>query len=162
MPLIDRICTVTGGAISNPKNIQIKIGTLYSEIIDQAGGFKTQPSKVISGGPMMGIAQFTLEVPATKGSSGILCFTYEEARAKEVQNCMRCAKCVNICPANLQPLFISAYSLKNDYKKAMEFRALDCIECGSCSFVCPSARPLLQSIRVAKREILAQKRKESK
>ena len=162
MPLIDRICTVTGGAISNPKNIQIKIGTLYSEIIDQAGGFKTQPSKVISGGPMMGIAQFTLEVPATKGSSGILCFTYEEARAKEVQNCMRCAKCVNICPAYLQPLFISAYSLKNDYKKAMEFRALDCIECGSCSFVCPSARPLLQSIRVAKREILAQKRKESK
>ena len=162
MPLIDRICTVTGGAISNPKNIQIKIGTLYSEIIDQAGGFKTQPSKVISGGPMMGIAQFTLEVPATKGSSGILCFTYEEAKAKEVQNCMRCAKCVNICPANLQPLFISAYSLKNDYKKAMEFRALDCIECGSCSFVCPSARPLLQSIRVAKREILAQKRTESK
>ncbi len=162
MPLVDRNCTVTGGAIANPKNIRIKIGTLYSEIIDQAGGFKVEPAKVISGGPMMGISQFSLDVPATKGSSGILCFTHEEAKRKETQNCMRCSKCVDICPANLLPLFISAYSLKYDYKKAMEYRALDCIECGSCSFICPSARPLLQSIRVAKREILAQKRKESK
>ena len=162
MPLIERNCTVTGGAIANPKNLLIKIGTLYSEIIEQAGGFKTQPAKVISGGPMMGISQFTLDVPATKGSSGILCFTDEQAERKETQNCMRCAKCVDICPANLLPLYISAYSLKYDYKKAMEYRALDCIECGSCSFICPSARPLLQSIRVAKREILAQKRKESK
>lgn len=162
IPLIERICTVTGGAIAQPKNIMIKIGTLYQEIIDQAGGFKADPAKIISGGPMMGLAQFTTEVPATKGSSGILCFTEEEARIKETQNCMRCAKCVNICPANLQPLFISAYSLQNDFAKAAEYRALDCIECGSCSFICPSGRPLLQSIRVAKREIMAQKRKEAK
>lgn len=162
IPLIERICTVTGGAIAEPKNIMIKIGTLYQEIIDQAGGFKAEPAKIISGGPMMGLAQFTTEVAATKGSSGILCFTEEEARVKDMQNCMRCAKCVNICPANLQPLFISAYSLASDYAKAAEYRALDCIECGSCSFICPSGRPLLQSIRVAKREILAQRRKDGK
>ncbi len=162
MPLIERICTVTGGAIKKPKNLMIKIGTLYSDIIENCGGFKIEPEKVISGGPMMGIAQFTLDVPATKGSSGILCFTKEEAAQKEVQNCMRCAKCVQICPVNLQPLFISAFSLKNDFKKAEEYRALDCIECGSCSFICPSSRPLLQSIRVAKKEILAQRRKETK
>ncbi|MBP2028114.1 electron transport complex protein RnfC [Acetoanaerobium pronyense] len=162
MPLIDRICTVTGSAVKNPKNLLIKIGTLYNEIIEECGGFSTPPYKVISGGPMMGISQFTLEVPSNKGSSGILCVTEDEVKPKETQNCMRCAKCVNICPAGLQPLFISAYSLNDDYEKAASYRALDCIECGSCSFICPSGRPLLQSIRVAKKEILAKRRKESK
>ena len=159
LPLIERICTVTGGAIANPKNVMFKIGTLYSDIINMTGGFKEEPKKIISGGPMMGVALANIDVPANKGTSGILCFTEKEAHIDDMQNCIRCAKCVGVCPAFLEPVYISAYSLKDDFEKAEEYRALDCIECGSCSFICPSKRPLLQSIRVAKREILANRRK---
>ena len=162
MPLIERITTVTGSCIQNPKNMMVKIGTPYSEVIDQCEGFKSDKKvgKVISGGPMMGIAQTTIEVPITKGSSGILCLDEKEGHVPKPQNCIRCGKCVDICPAFLQPLYISAHSLKYDYEAAEGYRALDCIECGSCSFICPARRPLLQSIRVAKREIAAIKRKQ--
>ncbi|MGL5256147.1 MAG: electron transport complex subunit RsxC [Proteocatella sp.] len=162
MPLIERICTVTGSVVKEPKNLLIKTGTLYSEIVEQCGGFTVAPAKVISGGPMMGLAQVQLEVPATKGSSGILCMPKEEVNCEEASNCIRCGKCISICPARIQPMYISAFSLLYKYDKAEEYRALDCIECGSCSFVCPARRPLLQSIRVAKKEILAQRRKASK
>jgi len=111
------------------------------------------------GGPMMGMASSTDNIPSTKTTSGILVFTKEEARIPKSGPCIKCGKCVSICPAFLEPLFISAYSLKDDFKTAEKYKALDCIECGSCSFVCPSKRPLLQSIRVAKREIIANKRK---
>ncbi len=162
MPLIERICTVTGSCVKEPKNLWIKTGTLYSDIVEQCGGFSTEPRKVVSGGPMMGLAQSTLEVPATKGSSGILCLSKQEVGTEEPSNCIRCAKCISICPAKIQPMYISAFSLKMDFEKAEEYKALDCIECGSCSFVCPARRPLLQSIRVAKREIMANRRKASK
>ncbi|SHJ53055.1 electron transport complex subunit RsxC [Tepidibacter formicigenes] len=162
MPLVERITTVTGSAIKNPKNLIIKVGTLFEEIINQCGGFKEEPGKVIMGGPMMGLTQYTLEVPVTKGASGILCLNKKDATLPKPKNCIRCGKCVDICPAFLQPLYISAHSLKYNFDKAEEYRALDCIECGSCSFICPSKRPLLQSIRVAKREIIAKKRKQNK
>lgn len=162
MPLIDRITTITGSAIKNPRNLRIKLGTLYSEIIEQCGGLTEDVRKVISGGPMMGFSVSTTDIPAVKGTSGILCLNKSDAELGEPENCMKCAKCVSICPANLQPLYLSAYALKYNYDKAEEFRALDCIECGSCSFICPSKRPLLQSIRVAKREIMAKRRKQSK
>lgn len=162
MPLIERITTITGSAIANPQNLLIKIGTTFKEIIDQCGGFKEEAGKVIMGGPMMGLTQYTLEVPVTKGASGILCLNKKDATLPEPKNCIRCGKCVDICPAYLQPLYISAHSLKYNFDKSEEYRALDCIECGSCSFICPAKRPLLQSIRVAKREIVAKKRKENK
>ncbi len=162
MPLVERICTVTGSCVAEPKNLLIKMGTLYSEIVEQCGGLSTPARKIISGGPMMGIAQSTLDVPATKGSSGILCLTEKEVQTSEASNCIRCAKCIAICPAKIQPMYISAFSLKMNFEKAEEYKALDCIECGSCSFVCPASRPLLQSIRVAKREIMANRRKASK
>ena len=162
MPLIERITTVTGSTIADPQNLLIKIGTLYSEIVEQCGGFKEEPGKVISGGPMMGLAQSTLEQPVIKGTSGILCLSKQEASLPQPENCIRCGKCVEICPAFLQPIYISAYSLKYDFEKAEEYRALDCIECGSCSFICPSKRPLLQSIRVAKKEIISNRRKQNK
>lgn len=162
MPLIERICTVTGSCVKEPKNLLIKTGTLYSEIVEQCGGFVENPKKIVSGGPMMGIAQSTLDVPATKGSSGILCLSSKEVPTGEATNCIRCAKCISICPAKIQPMYISAFSLKMNFSKAEEHKALDCIECGSCSFVCPARRPLLQSIRVAKREIMANRRKASK
>ena len=161
MPLIDRICTVTGSCITNPKNLVIKIGTLVSEVIEQCGGYRKDKKlgKLIIGGPMMGIAQYTDEISINKGSSGILCLSEEEVKAPKIQNCLRCGRCINVCPAFLQPIYISAYSLKNDFEGANEFRALDCIECGSCSFVCPSRRPLLQSIRNAKKQIITMNKK---
>lgn len=162
MPLVERICTVTGSVVKEPKNLLIKTGTIYGEILEQCGGFTQPPAKIISGGPMMGIAQIKLDVPATKGSSGILCLSEAEIATSSSSNCIRCGKCISICPAKIQPMFISAYALKFDYESADKYKAMDCIECGSCSFVCPATRPLLQSIRVAKREILAQRRKASK
>lgn len=159
MPLIERICTVTGKGIKEPKNLLIKVGTSFKEIIEQCGGYNGMPGKIIMGGPMMGLAQYSDEIPAVKTTSGILVFTPEEAKLPKPKSCIKCGKCVDICPAFLQPLYISAYSLNNMYETAEKYNALDCIECGSCSFICPSKRPLLQSIRVAKREILAKKRK---
>ncbi len=159
MPLVERICTVTGKGIKEPKNLLIKVGTNFKEIIEQCGGYNGEPGKIIMGGPMMGLAQYTDEIPAVKTTSGILVLTKEEAKLPAPQSCIKCGKCVDICPAFLQPVYISAYSLKNMHETAEKYNALDCIECGSCSFICPSKRPLLQSIRVSKREIIAKKRK---
>ncbi|MGL6107628.1 electron transport complex subunit RsxC [Romboutsia sp.] len=162
MPLVERITTITGSCIQEPKNLITKVGTLVSEIIEQCGGFKENKKvgKVIMGGPMMGIAQYTIDIPTNKGTSGILCLDEDESRKPKPQNCLRCGKCLSVCPAFLQPLYISAYSLKNDFESAEKYRAMDCIECGSCSFACPARRPLLQSCRNAKREIIAKKRKQ--
>lgn len=159
-PLIERICTITGSAVSSPKNLKIKNGTVLKEIVEQCGGLKVDAGKIILGGPMMGLASHTLEIPSTKTTSGILIMTEAEAAPKEPGNCIKCNKCVSICPAFLQPLYMSAYSLKSDYEGAEKFKVMDCIECGSCSFICPANRPLLPSIRVAKREILAKRRKQ--
>lgn len=158
MPLIERIATITGSAITNPKNLIIKIGTPFNEIIDQCGGYKGEVGKLIMGGPMMGLAQFTDTVPAIKGTSGILVLNKKDATLPEPQACIRCGKCVEVCPVNLQPLMLSKLSSKGMYDEAEGFHATACIECGSCSFICPSKRPLLQSIRVAKREIIAKRR----
>ncbi len=159
MPLIERITTITGSGINNPKNLIVKIGTSFKEIIEQCGGYKEEVGKLIMGGPMMGLAQFTDEVPVTKGTSGILVLDKNDAMLPDPQSCIRCGKCVDICPVNLQPLFISKFSQKKMYDEAEKYHALDCIECGSCSFICPSKRRLLQSIRVAKNEIIAKRRK---
>ena len=161
MPSIERITTVAGSAIANPKNLLVKVGVPIKEVIEQCGGYSETPGKIIMGGPMMGVAQYTDEVVITKGSSGLLILDEEEARIPEPEQCIRCGKCVEICPVNLQPLQISAYSLNNMMEHAEKYRALDCIECGSCSFICPSKRPLLQSIRVAKNAIAEKKRKQS-
>ncbi len=161
MPSIDRITTVTGSAITNPKNLLVKVGVPIREVIEQCGGYSKTPGKIIMGGPMMGFAQYTDEVVITKGSSGLLILDEEEAKIPEPEQCIRCGKCVEICPVNLQPLQISAYSLNNMMEHAEKYRALDCIECGSCSFICPSKRPLLQSIRIAKNAIAEKKRKQS-
>ena len=159
MPLIERICTVTGDGIVEPKNIMIKNGTRISEIIAQAGGYKGDPGKLILGGPMMGFAQFTDDLPSTKTTSGVLVFTEEQARLPEANPCIRCGKCVDICPSFIQPFAVSAYSLNGMFEMAEKNNAMDCIECGSCSFICPSKRPLLHSIRMAKREIISKRRK---
>lgn len=159
MPLIERVCTVTGGAIASPKNIRFKIGTPISELIAFAGGYKSTPGKIIFGGPMMGVAQISDQLPAMKNTSGILVFDEFEAKIPKPTLCIKCGKCVTVCPANLLPIQISAYALDHRYDKAESLNALDCIECGSCAFICPAKRPLLETIRVAKREIISRRRK---
>ncbi|SES75251.1 electron transport complex protein RnfC [Natronincola peptidivorans] len=160
IPLIERVTTVTGKAIKNPKNLLIKIGTPVKSLIEECGGYAVTPGKLILGGPMMGNAQHTDEIPAVKGTSGILVFDEVEAELPNPSNCIRCGRCVEICPANLQPVYISENSLSNRMEQTEKYRALDCIECGSCSYVCPSRRPLLPSIRVAKNQIIAKKREQ--
>lgn len=159
MPLIERIVTITGEGVNNPKNLIVRIGTSFREIIEQCGGLKGTVGKIIAGGPMMGITQFSLDIPAIKGTSGILVLSEDEARLPAPSNCIRCGKCVETCPINLMPANISACSLANKHEQAEALNAMDCIECGSCSFVCPAKRPLVDSIRVSKREILARRKK---
>lgn len=154
MPLIERIVTVSGSGVKEPKNLRVRIGTPFSKVIEQCGGMVDEPAKVISGGPMMGLAQYSMDVPVIKGTSGILVLTRKEAETPEESPCIRCGKCVEVCPINLVPLTLSAFSLNGDYEACSNYHALDCIECGSCSYICPAKRPLLQSIRVAKSEVI--------
>lgn len=159
MPVVQRVTTVTGSAIRNPKNLYIRIGTLFSDIIEQCGGFSEEPGKILNGGPMMGIAQYTTDVPVIKGTSGILVLNRKDATIPEPSNCIRCGKCLDACPVHLEPLMLSRLSILKKFEEADGYHALDCIECGSCSFVCPAKRPLVETIRVAKREVLAQRKK---
>ncbi|MDO4799563.1 MAG: electron transport complex subunit RsxC [Bacillota bacterium] len=163
LPLIERVCTVTGDGVKQPKNLRFRIGVKLSDLIAYCGGYtEEEPGKVILGGPMMGVAQFTDAVQAIKNTSGVLVLTKAAAAIPEPSLCIKCGKCVTVCPVGLQPIQISAFSLLHKYDEAKSYNALDCIECGSCSFICPAKRPLLQSIRVAKREILAQRGKNAK
>ncbi|MFO7933312.1 MAG: electron transport complex subunit RsxC [Bacteroidales bacterium] len=152
-PLIERVVTVTGKSLEHPSNFMVRIGTPVSFLIEKAGGLPEDTGKVINGGPMMGKALAHLEVPVEKGSSGIVMIRNGEARRKEIRQCIRCTKCVSICPMGLEPYLLMNLSEKEMFEQ-MEFeRVLDCIECGSCSYTCPSSRPLLDYIRLGKAEV---------
>ncbi|MCK5135721.1 MAG: electron transport complex subunit RsxC [Bacteroidales bacterium] len=152
-PLIDRIVTVTGKSLSNPSNFQVRIGTPVSYLVEKAGGLPEDTAKVINGGPMMGKALSSLDVPVVKGSSGILLIREQEARRKEVQPCIRCTRCVGVCPMGLEPYLLMTLAEKGMYERLEQEKVMDCIECGSCSYTCPSARPLLDYIRLGKAEV---------
>lgn len=158
-PLYERVITVSGNGVKEPKNLIVKIGTSIGDLIEQCGGFNGNPGKIIAGGPMTGYTQFTTNTPITKGVTAIIVLTEEEAIPSKTTPCIKCGKCVDACPAFLQPLTISAYSLKDMYEEAEAFNALACIECGSCSYICPAKRPLTESIAHAKREITARRKK---
>lgn len=158
-PLYERTITVTGNGIKEPKNLLVKIGTPLRDIIEQCGGFNGNPGKIIVGGPMTGLAQFTLDAPIIKSTTGIIVLTEAEAAHKKTVPCIKCGRCLEVCPARLQPLLISAYSLKDRFEEAESYSALECIECGACSYICPSRRPLTESIRHAKREITLKRKK---
>ncbi|OLS03313.1 electron transport complex subunit RsxC [Tissierella creatinophila] len=158
-PSYERIITVTGNGVKTPKNLMVKIGTTIGDVIEQCGGFNGTPAKIISGGPMTGITQFDLDAPIIKATCGILVLNEEEVNKEKVMPCIKCGKCVDICPVFLEPLFISANSLKDRFEEAEALNALSCIACGSCSFICPAKRPLTESIVHAKREINKKRRK---
>ena len=157
-PVEDKLVSVVA-EVEHPITVRVPIGTPLEEVVALAGGVTTKDAVYFVGGPMMGNTQYTTQAASTKGTSGILCLSEEKARIPEPTACLRCGRCTEVCPAFLQPLYISANSLKGDFDKAEEHRALDCIECGSCSFICPARRPLVESIRNAKRQIQAKRRK---
>ena len=151
-PLIERIITVSGGAIREPKNLKVRIGTTFADVIEFCGGFKRTPEKLIMGGAMMGIAQYTTEVSVIKGTSGILGLSKEDVNHVDQSACIRCGKCVNCCPMNLNPGMLGILSEKGLIDEAKnDYHLLDCMECGCCSFVCPAKRHIVQYIRYAKR-----------
>ncbi len=152
-PLIDRVVTVTGKSLSQPSNFQVRIGTPISLLIEKAGGLPDQTAKVINGGPMMGKALAALDVPVVKGTSGILLIPSGEAKRKEVLPCIRCTKCVRVCPMGLEPYLLMSLSEKALFERMEPEKVMDCIECGSCSYTCPSSRPLLDYIRLGKAEV---------
>lgn len=158
-PVTNRISTITGDAIANPGNFLYSIGTSYAELVEAAGGFKTQPEKIISGGPMMGFAMFSLDIPTTKTSSSLLCLSKDEVSKVEPSACINCGRCVEACPEQLIPSRLAKFS-NNGLAEAFEsWHGLECVECGSCSFVCPARRQLAQSIKTMKKQVLAAKRK---
>ena len=152
-PLIDRVVTVTGKSLEKPSNFLVRIGTPVSYLVEKAGGLPGDTAKVINGGPMMGKALSTLDVPVVKGSSGILLISEDEARRKEVLPCIRCTKCVTVCPMGLEPYLMMTLSEKSLFERMEAEKVMDCIECGSCSYTCPSSRPLLDYIRLGKAEV---------
>ena len=152
-PLFERVVTVTGKSVKNPGNFMVRIGTPVNELIEAAGGMPEDTGKVVNGGPMMGKALNSIEVPVTKGTSGILLFTKQEAKRHEIQNCIRCAKCVSVCPMGLEPYLLMQLSERSMWDEVEKDMAMDCIECGSCSYTCPSGRPLLDYIRLGKSNV---------
>ena len=161
LPVMKRVSTVTGDAVANPSNVLYSIGTPYQELIDAAGGFKVQPEKIISGGPMMGFAMFSLDIPTTKTSSSILCLAKDEVAMYEPLACINCGRCVEACPEQLIPSRLAKFANNGLMKEFEEWNGLECIECGSCTFACPSRRQVAQPIKTMKKLVLAEKRKQA-
>lgn len=149
-PLIERVVTVTGKNLAKPSNFLVRIGTPVQVLIEAAGGLPENTGKVINGGPMMGKALNSLEVPVVKGTSGILILPSKETIRKQIVNCIRCTKCIGVCPMGLEPYLLMNLTEKELFERCENERIMDCIECGSCSYTCPSNRPLLDYIRLGK------------
>jgi electron transport complex protein RnfC len=150
MPLVQRRVTVDGSVVSNPQNVSVPIGTSLKDLFDFCGGFKSQPYKVLMGGPMMGIAQYSLETSVIKNTNAILAFDKKQGDLPEEWPCIRCGKCIQACPMNLLPLELNRLVMADKFEDLDRYHILDCIECGSCSYSCPSKRYLVQSIRIGK------------
>ncbi len=156
-PLVERYVTVTGRGVKDPKNFLARIGTPFSQLIEEAGGLTDAAAKVIAGGPMMGMSQYTLDVPVIKGTSGITVLPKEEVSVLSYGPCIRCGRCIDACPMKLQPSYIGLYIEKGHYEDAKEYNLMDCFECGSCSFACPANRPMVQWVKKAKKELAKKK-----
>ena len=158
-PSMERVVTVSGDAVNEPGNFRVPFGMNQAELVDAAGGFKTEPEKLISGGPMMGFAMFSLDVPVTKTSSSILGFTKDEVAKFEPTACINCGRCVDACPSRLIPSRLADYAEHHDEETFTKHNGLECMECGSCSFVCPAKRQLKQAIGSMRKIALANRKK---
>lgn len=158
-PIIDRLVTVSGDAVEEPCNILTKMGTSYTELIEAAGGFKGTPEKIISGGPMMGKALYTTDVPAMKSTSAVLCMSKDEVAEYEESPCIRCGKCVSVCPGRVMPNTLATLVENNNIDEFLKLNGMECCECGCCSYVCPAKRHLTQTIAGARKLVLASRKK---
>ncbi len=158
-PLMYRIVTVTGDAIADPRNFRVRIGTNYHELIDEAGGFKEDPEKIVNGGPMMGFAIFDLDVPTTKTASALLCLTHDQVSEKEEGPCINCGRCVDACPGRVVPSRLADFAARGDKESFQKWNGMECCECGCCSFVCPAKRQLTQQIKSMRKMVLADRKK---
>ena len=158
-PVMDRIVTVTGQGIKNPQNFDVLSGSDMAELIEAAGGLTDNVSKVISGGPMMGFAMYSLDVPVVKGSSSLLVFQNDIVSKIESSACIRCGKCGEACPEHLLPAKLAGFASRNDEEGFTKFDGMECVMCGSCSYVCPAKRPLTQQIKAMRSTVLANRRK---
>lgn len=158
-PLMHRIVTVTGDAIADPRNFTVRIGTNYAELVEEAGGFKQDPVKIISGGPMMGFGIFDLNVPTTKTASALLCLTKDDVSDMEPTACINCGRCSEACPERLLPGRLSTYAVHGDAESFVKENGMECCECGCCSYVCPAKKPLTQTIKSMRKLELANRKK---
>ncbi len=149
-PLIERVVTVTGKSVKEPANLLVRIGTPLSALIEESGGLPEDTGKVVNGGPMMGKAVPVLNVPVTKGTSGVLIFNKKESKRGYTHNCIRCARCVSVCPMGLEPVLLRNAAQAENWELLEDEHVMDCIECGSCSYTCPANVPLLDYIRLGK------------
>ncbi|MBC7253661.1 MAG: electron transport complex subunit RsxC [Actinobacteria bacterium] len=155
LPLVERVVTVTGSVIREPSNLLVPLGTSFAAAVEACGGFMSHPAKVIMGGPMMGLAQHTLEVPVVKGTSGILALSDREASYEVPREpvCIRCGRCVEACPMNLIPTYLAVFSHRERWEEARRLNINDCIECGCCAYACPTRNPIVQLIKFGKAEL---------
>lgn len=158
-PVMERIVTVSGDGVKDPGNFKVLFGTNQRELVEAAGGFLGEPEKVISGGPMMGFAMFTLDTPITKTSSSILCLTKDEVAANEPSACINCGRCVEVCPSRIIPSRLADFAEHHNEEAFTKWEGLECVECGSCSYVCPAKRQLKQAIGSMRKIALANRRK---
>lgn len=159
MPLLSRIVTVSGDCVKEPANFRVPIGVPFSHIFECAGGFSQEPKKIIMGGPMMGMAQYTLDTPAIKTTSALLALGNVADTYDNDSPCIKCGKCVTKCPMRLMPLYLSKYASEGNLEMAEKYNIMDCIECGLCSYLCPGKQNPLQNIRMAKQQIIENSRK---
>lgn len=155
LPLTHRVVTVSGDAVKHPCNLRVACGDLYSHVVEEAGGFIGEPKKVISGGPMMGLALFSLEIPVVKTSSCILAFSEDEVEQSKTTACIHCGRCLRACPELLVPRSLHAAAQAEDFERFMALNGMECIECGSCTYVCPAKIPLTQSFQYARKKTKA-------
>jgi electron transport complex protein RnfC len=158
-PLVERRITVTGRLIEEPKNIRVRIGTLFEDVINACGGLLETPRKVIMGGPMMGIAQKGLDVPVIKTTCGILVLGKDEIDETAPRSCIRCGRCMDVCPMKLLPNMLGLLSERRRWQEISTYYLFDCIECGCCAYICPAKRPLVHYIKLAKYYVSKEKDK---
>ena len=158
LPLLDKVVTITGKAIAEPKNLRTVIGTPISDLLESCGYKEAEAEKIVMGGPMMGMAQFTLEVPVIKGTSGLLALTKEETNYCKPKACIGCGKCVDACPMSLEPIMYARLAAFSQWEDMANYHLMDCIECGSCSYICPSNRPLTEAIKIGKAKLRSMKK----
>ena len=160
-PILERVITITGDAIKEPQNFKVRTGMNYNDIIEAAGGFVGEPKKILSGGPMMGQAMYTTDVPVTKNSSSLTCFLEDEVEKNPESPCIRCGRCGEVCPEFLVPVLMMQTCMAGNSEGYEKLYGMECIECGSCSYICPARRPLTQAFKQMKRRIGEERRQKA-